>query len=73
MADSIDPRPAVRCLIARPLKHGGIGRSRLVQLSTALLALRAGFHVVGPDPQDLEALATWERAHTVPFNPPKVT
>jgi hypothetical protein len=51
----------VRCIIARPLKNGGIGKSRLVGLSTAFLALKAGFHVVGPDPDDLAALALWER------------
>ena len=54
-------RPPIRCLIARPLANGGIGRSRIVRLSTALLALHAGYHVVGPDPQDLEDLAKWER------------
>ena len=54
-------RPAVKCLIARPLRDGGIGKSRLVKLSTAYLALRAGFHVVGPDPDDIAALAQWER------------
>ena len=64
-------RPIVKCLIARPLKNGGIGRSRLVSLSTAYLALKAGFHVVGPDPDDLCALAAWERAQQ-PFNVPRV-
>ena len=61
-------RPVVRCLIARPLKDGKIGRSRLVRLSTALLALRAGWHVVGPDPDDMAALAKWERERAQPFN-----
>lgn len=64
-------RPVVKCLIARPLKNGGIGKSRLVSLSTAYLALRAGFHVVGPDPQDVEDLATWDRINA-PFNQPRI-
>lgn len=72
MADSID-RPAIRCLIARPLKHGGIGRSRLVRLSTALLAVKAGYHVVGPDPDDVLALAQWEREQANPFNRARLT
>ena len=72
MDASIEPRPSVRCLIARPLKNGGIGKSRLVRLSTALLAMKAGFFVVGPDPDDLAALAKWEREHVPPFNAPRV-
>lgn len=65
-------RPVLKCLIARPLKTGGIGRSRLVKLSTAFLALKAGFYVVGPDPQDVEALATWERENSQGFNTPRL-
>lgn len=72
MADTIDPRPVVRCLIARPLKNGGIGKSRMVRLSTALLAMRAGFYVVGPDPDDVAALAAWERTHMPIFNRPRM-
>lgn len=64
-------KPSVRCLIARPLSNGGIGKSRLVSLSTAFLALKAGFYVVGPDPDDLAALAQWEREQR-PFNQPRV-
>ena len=64
-------RPDVRCLIARPLKNGGIGKSRLVSLGTAYLALRAGFYVVGPDPDDLDALAKWDRERE-PFNQPRM-
>lgn len=67
----MEPRPSIRCLIARPLNNGGYGRSRLVSLSTAYLALRAGYAVVGPDPDDLEALAKWEREQTQPFNQPR--
>jgi hypothetical protein len=65
-------RPIVKCLVARPLSNGHIGRSRLVSLSTALLALRAGWHVVGPDPDDLVRLAEWERENQPPFNAPRV-
>jgi hypothetical protein len=63
-------RPEIRCLIARPLKNGGIGKSRLVKLSTAFLALKAGLYVVGPDPEDVAALARWERdnLHRARFN-----
>lgn len=63
-------KPSVRCLIARPLKNGGVGKSRLVSLSTAYLALRAGWPVVGPDPQDMQDLAKWERENQ-PFNAPR--
>ena len=67
-----DERPVVHCLIARKLKGGGIGRSRIVLLSTALLAVRAGrFIAVGPDPEDLEKVAAWDRMH--PFNPLRLT
>ena len=64
-------RPEIRCLIARPLANGHIGRSRIVTLSTAFLALRAGFYVVGPDPDDMDKLAKWEREQT-PFNGPRL-
>jgi hypothetical protein len=71
MAESIDPRPVVRCIIARPLSNGGIGKSKIVRLSTALLAMRAGFFVVGPDPDDLAALEKWTRERE-PFNTPRL-
>lgn len=67
-----EPRPVLRCLIARPLSNGGIGKSRIVRLSTAFLAMKSGFLVVGPDPDDLDALATWEREHPGPFNQPRI-
>lgn len=65
-------KPVIRCLIWRPLRNGGVGKSRLVPLSTAYLAMRAGWPVVGPDPQDVEALATWEREQAPGFNQPKM-
>lgn len=65
-------RPLVRCIIARRLSNGGIGRSRIVPLTTALLALKSGaFYVVGPDPHDMAALALWQRNHE-PFNRPRM-
>lgn len=63
-------KPQVKCLIARPLSNGKIGKSRIVSLGTAYLALKAGFHVVGPDPEDLAALAKWEREQFT--NPPRM-
>lgn len=64
-------RPVVRCLIARKLANGDFGRSRIVPLSVGLLAFKAGsFYVVGPDPEDMEKLAKWEREQQ-PFNPPR--
>ena len=67
-------KPDLHCIIARPLKGGGIGRSRRVKLSTAYLAMKAGWHVIGPDPDDEAALATWEREQQPgPFNQPRVT
>ena len=64
-------RPHLKCLIARPLKNGGFGRSRLVRLSTAYLAMKAGWPVVGPDPDDEIAVAKFDR-EAQPFNRPRV-
>lgn len=66
-------RPKIRCLIARPLHSGGFGKSRIVSLAAAYLAQRAGYVVVGPDPEDLQLLAAWERQQEgeEPFNPPR--
>lgn len=71
---ALTTKPELHCLVARPLKSGGIGRSRRVKLSTAFLAMRAGWHVVGPDPQDEADLAKWEREQQPcnPFNVPRV-
>lgn len=63
-------KPIVRALIARKLANGRYGKSRLVSLGTAYLALRSWIYaVVGPDPDDLAALAAWERENAQPFNP----
>lgn len=55
-------RPVLRCLVAKLLPNGRMGKTRIVSLGAAFLAMRAGgFAVVGPDPQDEAALAKWER------------
>lgn len=74
LASAVDglTKPVVHCLIARDLGKGRIGRSRRVSLATAYFAMKAGWVVVGPDPEDVEVLAVWERIHRQPFNPPRV-
>jgi hypothetical protein len=65
-------KPIIRALIARKLPNGSFGKSRIVSLATAYIAMRSGaFAVVGPDPDDLIALAAWERAQ-LPFNQPRL-
>lgn len=65
----INAKPTVRCLIARKLPNGSVGRSQIVNLGTAYLAMKCGSYVVlGPDPDDMDALARWERAQAQPFN-----
>lgn len=65
-------RPIVRALIARKLADGRYGKSRIVSLATAYIAMKSGgFAVVGPDPDDVVALATWEREQ-LPFNQPRI-
>ncbi len=62
-------KPIVKCLIARKLSNGSFGKSRIVSLGAAYLAMKSGaFAVVGPDPDDVLALAAWERMQP-PFNP----
>jgi len=68
--DGSTDRPIIKCLIARKLDTDGYrcGRSRIVSLQTAWVAVQSGaFVAVGPDPQDMEALAAWERDQA-PFN-----
>lgn len=61
-------KPKVRALIARKLSNGSFGKSRIVSLQTAYIAMQSGaFAVVGPDPDDVEALAKYER-DAAPFN-----
>lgn len=58
-------RPVVHCLIAKALPAPAyFGRTKRVTLATAWVAIRSGAYVaVGPDPQDLQDLARWEREH----------
>lgn len=70
--DAKTDRPTVRCLIARKLPNGSVGRSQIVTLGTAYLAKKCGaFVILGPDPDDMDALARWERRHQ-PFNQPRI-
>jgi hypothetical protein len=68
-------RPVVRCFIAKPIPggRGDVERSRIVPLSVAFSAMQAGWMVVGPDPDDWEALMAWEQAQAQPFNGPRVS
>lgn len=57
-------RPVVHCWIALIKGDGpnAYARPRIVKLSTALVAKESGrYIVIGPDPEDEEKLATWER------------
>ena len=59
-----DARPVIRAIIARDLGWGYVTRTWVVPLSLAYLAVRSGRYIcVGPDPEDTETLATWEREH----------
>lgn len=45
-------RPVIRCLIAQILPNNRMGKTRIVSLGAAFLAMRSGmFAVVGPDPE----------------------
>jgi hypothetical protein len=58
----VNNRPVIRCLIAQILPNNRMGKTRIVSLGAAFLAMRSGmFAVVGPDPEDEAALAKWER------------
>lgn len=66
-------KPVVRALIARKLANGRFGKSRIVSLATAYIAMQSGaFAVIGPDPEDMERLAAWERIQAQPFNQPRM-
>lgn len=66
-------RPVIRCFIAKPKgAYGDIERSKMTDLAEGLTAMEAGWYVVGPDPEDVEALAIWEREHADPFNTPRI-
>ena len=66
--------PTVHCLAAPPLRAGSAevrGMPMIVSLETALwLRDDYGWYVVGQDPEDMFALARWEK-EAEPFNPPR--
>ena len=64
-------RPIVRCLVARPLRDGDVSRPKLVSLAEAYIHMRRGWFVVGPDPDDIGALAAWEREQARGLNRPR--
>lgn len=56
-------RPEVRCLAARPITATGhYSLPALITLYQADYMRTLGFHIIGPDPADMAALAAWERA-----------
>lgn len=58
-----DPRPEIHCLAARPLTTTGhYSMPALVTLPHAAHLRRQGYHIIGPDPADMAALAQWEIA-----------
>jgi hypothetical protein len=62
-------RPTVRCLMAYPLGVDTFnGRLRttdikIVSLETAAYFKDLGWWILGPDPEDMDELARWEREH----------
>lgn len=55
-------RPVVRCLVALTFGSGHVFRRTFhVRLENVPKYLSWGLSVVGPDPEDMIALATWER------------
>lgn len=58
-------RPVVRCLAAVTYGEGHIfGDVFHVSLETADRLRQSGYAIVGPDPDDMHALAQWERQQT---------
>jgi hypothetical protein len=56
-----DGRPVVRCFAARSLTPTRWTKPRIVSLKRALVLKEGGWIIVGPDPNDLIDLATWEK------------
>lgn len=69
MDTPLDERPAVRCFAMLPSIDDPrrVAVIMYVHLETAALLKEAGWIIIGPDPADLEALATWEREHRDPL------
>lgn len=56
-------RPVVHCLVAYVTKTGvPMANPKRVPLEATPDYLALGFVAIGPDPQDMADLATWERA-----------
>lgn len=64
-------RPHVRCLVARTLRDGSFSRTKLVTLAEAYVHMQCGWQVVGPDPDDIDALEEWERTQNPFGNRPR--
>ena len=63
--------PMIRCLIARMNARGRVRSIRLVSLGAAFLAMKEGWVVIGPDPQDMQRYEAWLHSRE-PFNRPHV-
>ncbi len=57
-----DDKPTLRCLVAFPLTADVFSSPAVVSVETSLELHPKGYMVVGPDPEDEEAYATWQRA-----------
>lgn len=59
-------KPIVKCLAAVVYGEGHIfGDVFHVSLDTAERLRQNGYAIVGPDPEDMQALATWEKAQPI--------
>ena len=56
-----DDRPLVHCLVAIEVRAGVYTEPALVSLELAEELRGKGYHVVGPDPEDLDAVAEYDR------------
>lgn len=74
MDEKTDARPLVRCLVVHLHPNGQPKtRPQVMSLGAAYLAMCEGAAVVGPDPDDEIALATWERDRAASgFNRPRM-
>lgn len=60
---TVAEKPVLHCLVALELREGVFTDPARVSLELALEFKRKGYMVVGPDPDDEQDLATWERAN----------
>lgn len=55
-------KPIVRCMAAITYGEGHVwGEIHHVSLEVANELRQTGYSIIGPDPEDLQALAQWER------------